>query len=195
MYKKMAEINGLDMQTGVGQALFDNVDNPTKRYFLEKRWDKGNKILGAIMMNPSKAGNVESDKTVNRLIDYAKGKGYSAIYVINVSPHIESASSKLNKVNGENYDKDIQTKCFKFVVEKSTSIYLGWGSKGHPFFKRLVKNNGIIKNLFSKHLNKFEGVINSNKKYPTHPSPRNADGLNEQTNLNKISSDVKEWLK
>lgn len=195
VYTERAEIDGLNMEIGIGQAIFDNPDNPTYRYFLEKRWGIGGNVLGAIMMNPSKAGNVESDKTVNRLIDYAKNCNYSALFVINVSPYIESDSSKLNMKNDKNYDKNKQIKCFEYVLQNSNYVYIGWGSKGHPFFKRLLKNNKKIESLFLSHIKKFRAIKLGDAVYPAHPSSRTGNGLNKETILDDVSSELKCWIK
>lgn len=200
MYEKMAEINGLDMEVGVGQALFDNPDNPTKRYFLEKRWDKGERILGAIMMNPSKAGALEGDNTVDGLIKLAKAKKFSALYVVNIIPYICSSESELPDEINSIITEPMQLKSMEFVLEESDVILLGWGETGHKYLSDLLKKEKI-KELFKQHKHKCKVVgLGYKERFPLHPRPvgmdrYQIDTLGDKFEFKNVSKELDKWIK
>lgn len=198
MYEKMAKINGLEMETGIGQVLYDDPVNPTKRYFLEKRWSTGDKVLGAIMMNPSKAGNVESDETVNLLINYAKHQGYDALYVVNIIPIINSQSKNLkssytSKIIEVIEDKQIE--CFNYMFSHVGEIFIGWGKFGHEHFPTLLENKKIKSHFLDKS-NKFFVTKLSDEDYPYHPKQiaKSIDSLKEDSCLRDVSEEVRGWI-
>lgn len=199
MYKKLAEINELNMETGVGQALFDNPVNPTKRYFLEKRWDIGDKVLGAIMMNPSKAGALEGDKTVDGLIKLAKAQNFSALYVVNVIPYICSSESELPENIVNMITEPMQLKCVEFVLQKSDTILLGWGKTGHKYLASLLKEEKF-KELFLNRKHKCKVVgFGYKERFPLHPRPLgidkyNLDVLGDKFEFKNASKELDKWI-
>lgn len=195
MYKKMAKINGLNMETGVGQALFDNPNNPTKRYFLEKRWSIKGNILGAIMMNPSTAGAIENDPTIEKLIKYAKYNDFAALYIINIIPVIDSQSASLKGKHHTAVTDTKQIKCFEHVIDNADCIYIGWGDIGQENFPTLLADTEL-KNKFLANLQKFFVTGVSDKDFPYHPSQQRVDipRLEERTVLKNASKSVESWI-
>lgn len=202
MYSNLAKIKGEILETGVGQALFDNQDNPTKRYFLEKRWKSEGEILGVIMMNPSKAGALEGDKTVDSLIRLAKVKNYSALYVVNIIPYILSNSSKLRN-DSLNIDSMVnepnQIRSFEILFQKSHTILLAWGKTGQKYLPLLLKEENI-KKLFEnqKDICKVIGY-GAKEAFPYHPVPRGVDKyrlgeLGAEVKFVDASEKVKKWI-
>lgn len=199
MYEKMAKINELEMEIGVGQALFDDPVNPTKRYFLEKRWGTGDKVFGAIMMNPSKAGALEGDETVDGLIKLAKAKNFSALYVVNIIPYICSSESQLPKEINNIITEPIQLKSMEFVLKESDLILLGWGRTGHKYLSDLL-NKEEIKELFKLHKQKFKVVgLGYKERFPLHPRPLGMDRYKIDTlggkfELKNVSKELESWI-
>lgn len=134
LFKEASDDNGIQ-----GKAVFAKKQKNKKRYFLEKRWAKGDKILTAIMMNPSKANEARGDATVNQLIEQAKKQKYDALYVVNISPIIEGSSKNL-KMSAFNYDQ-LNWIFIKAAIEKSNLVFLGWGMKGQKGLKKQLKSN------------------------------------------------------
>lgn len=177
----------------IGQVLYDNIKDPKKRYFLEKRWGFNGNILGAIMMNPSRAGGIENDSTVERLIKYAKKNEYVALYIINIIPIINSKSSELKGLSDNEVIDEKQAECFKYVLNKADLIYLGWGKTGQKYFNVLLNENNL-KQDFIKNSHKFRAT--AFKEYPYHPIQINPaiPKLEENTLLKDISSDIKKLI-
>ena len=55
--------------------------NDCYRYSLELRWDTTRPAMMALMMNPSAAGHEGSDRTVNRVIGFARHWGYGTLWI------------------------------------------------------------------------------------------------------------------
>lgn len=198
MYSNLAEINGEYLEKGMGQALYDNPDNPTKRYFLEKRWKSEGEILGVIMINPSKAGALESDNTVTALISMAKQRGYAALYIVNIIPFIDSSIETLNTLKldlDSMVTEDNQVKSFELLFQRADTILMAWGKDGHKRLPLLMKNN-LIRKLFERKKSICK-VIGFGKKdnFPYHPLPVGRDKyrLNE-VKLLDASEKVQEWV-
>ena len=56
------------------------------RYRLTRRIDGGKGTVMFVMLNPSKANEVDDDPTIRRCIGFANRWGYGMLYVVNLSP-------------------------------------------------------------------------------------------------------------
>ncbi len=170
----IGEFAGID-----GIAVFDNNELPKHRYFLEKRWNAGGKVLAAMMMNPSAATQVLSDKTVDQLMEVAIANGCNALHVINVSSFI-CGQSKLISQTHFGFDK-INWDFITMVILNSDLVFLGWGVKGQlGMLEQLV---GLRKTVLINALCKlrcYDVLESKNKKikaalkplyYVPHPRP------------------------
>lgn len=198
MFSKLAELDTFDMEIGVGQALYDNPENPTKRYFLEKRWKKEGGILGVIMINPSNAGALESDHTVTALMNKAKQEGYAALYVVNMIPYINPSINILKK-SGLDLDSIVteekQIKSFDLLLKESTAILMAWGKEGQKKLPILMKNNQV-RELFESRKENCKVIGYGGKgKFPYHPLPRGFDKhqLSKAKFVNAAEK-VQEWV-
>ncbi|GIO31784.1 MULTISPECIES: DUF1643 domain-containing protein [Paenibacillus] len=180
-FVQIANSNQLQIKTGsfegiTGNAAFNS--NRSRRYFLEKRWEQGGKILTAIMMNPSNAAHNKSDKTVDQLINVARNQSCHALYVVNVSSVIDGSSSNLNTSKFA-YDP-INWSFITGAISEAKIVFIGWGLKGHNGILMQQKSNPSIINTFRNALNKtycYEVLKSTDKKYvnkPLHyvPHPR-----------------------
>lgn len=198
MYSNLAKIKDDGLEKGMGQALYDNPDNPTKRYFLEKRWKSEGEILGVIMVNPSKAGALESDNTVTALMNMAKRRDYAALYIVNIIPYIDSSVLTLNATKldlNSMVTEDNQLKGFDLLFQGADTILMAWGEYGHKRLPLLMKSNHI-RELF-EHKKSICKVIGFGRRdnFPYHPLPVGRDKykLNE-VELLDASEQVQEWV-
>lgn len=177
----------------VGKSIFSKKRKVKKRYFLEKRWSDGNKILTAIMMNPSRANEVSGDETVNQIINQAKKFGYDALYVVNLSPFIEGSSSKL-KMAAFNYD-ELNWEFIIAAIQGADKVFLGWGMKGQKGLKKQLKVNSSLYNELKNYGEKYvcyELILSTSKNkydpkyYVPHPRP----WKNKKIYLNKKFIDL-----
>ncbi|MDP4107346.1 MAG: DUF1643 domain-containing protein [Bacillota bacterium] len=176
-FEQVAISNQLSFETDtynniLGNAVFN--PNRTRRYFLEKRWAKGENILTAIMMNPSKAAHNQTDETVDQIIDVAKSQGCHALYVVNVSSIIDGSSNNLR--DSHFAFEEINWTFISEAMEKAKIVFISWGLKGQQGIQEYQVN------AFEKILSKlycYEVVKSDNKKftnkpmyYVPHPRPR-----------------------
>lgn len=101
------------------------------RYNLFRIWDSSLKILGVVMLNPSKAGDKDNDNTINSLIRIAASNGYGGIDVVNLYALISEKPSYLNthyNPLGKNNHEYIDA-----LIGDFENILLAWGS--HKFNK------------------------------------------------------------
>lgn len=161
---------------GIGQAIFDDCETPIKRYFLEKRWGNGDKVFGAIMMNPSRATSIKSDKTVNAIVDYAKTRGFDAIYIVNIIPYIDSNSDNLKLMQYNEIKSMVEEltakKSIIYTLKNSSELLLGWGKIGHDFFKVLLEDKKIRQEFKNNASKCFSVRLDVKGKFPIHPFPK-----------------------
>ncbi|WP_017689850.1 DUF1643 domain-containing protein [Paenibacillus sp. PAMC 26794] len=172
-----------------GVAIFNT--SCTNRYFLEKRWEQGGNILTAIMMNPSRASHDETDKTVDQLISVAKMQNCHALFVVNISSHIQGTSSKT-----KNSHFDYEAINWLFVANailEAKVVFLGWGMKGQNGINKQQKLYPAIVKTFEASIDKlysYEVLKSLDKKfiknplyYVPHPRPQRQKDKYKNTSI------------
>ena len=98
------------------------------RYLLWREWDKSNRTVTFIMLNPSRADAEVNDPTITRCINFAKFWGYGRLEVVNLFAYRTSKPSLLKQA-AEPIGKDND----RFIIEsvqKSDRVILSWGNHG-----------------------------------------------------------------
>ncbi|RAI84433.1 uncharacterized protein DUF1643 [Paenibacillus pabuli] len=200
LFAQLAEKNQLHFKSGSingtsGVAVFNT--SCTNRYFLEKRWEQGENILTAIMMNPSKASHNETDDTVDQLISVAETQNCHALFVVNVSSHIQGTSSK-TKVSHFDYEA-INWLFVSNAILEAKMVFLGWGMKGQKGINKQQKLYPAIVNTFKTSIDKlysYEVLKSEDKKfienpifYVPHPRPQGQKDKYANISIQNISSD------
>ncbi|MFF2908480.1 DUF1643 domain-containing protein [Paenibacillus sp. NPDC057934] len=175
-----------------GNAVFDKYHS--RRYFLEKRWEQGENIFTAIMMNPSNAAHNKSDKTVDQLINVAKAHDCHTLYVVNISSIISGSSSKLNSAHFA--FEEINWNFISAAISEAKYIFIGWGIKGHKGILKQQKSNPDLVSTFKNALSKtycYEVLKSEDKKYENkslffvpHPRPLKAQNKYSEVAIRKI---------
>lgn len=191
------EENRMAIETGSGKAWFNEAR--TKRYFIERSWGSGDKILGSILMNPSRADAIKNDATIELLIDYSRNNKYDGICVVNIIPIIEPNSTKLSDIQvvSEAVKDDEQKEAFIYMLGKCDDVYVGWGGKGNKYFHYLFEGNNSeeikeLKAVFKK--SKFFATYLSAKGYPFHPKQRNKNTLKNNSDLIDVTTQIKHMI-
>lgn len=175
-----------------GKSIFSVNTSIKRRYFLEKRWSEGDRILVAIMMNPSKADEKTGDDTVNQLINQARSRDYNALYILNLSTKVEGTSCKL-KMSDFDYDK-LNWSFIKAACETTNdTIFIGWGMKGQKGLKRQLKQDkkrNELYQLLSQFKNRYacyelKGSLSKNKYDPKYYVPHPRPWFNKEKYLNQ----------
>jgi hypothetical protein len=112
----------------MNQCIFDNKDNPKKRYVLSNTWDESRPVLTALLLNPSIASESKTDPTSLFMINVSKNHGYGTLIIVNVYPVIKPKSEKLCEVDFEFDSTNYEYVNNAFISAKG--IVVGWGRKG-----------------------------------------------------------------
>ncbi|TDW21105.1 hypothetical protein EV128_12274 [Rhizobium azibense] len=115
------------------------------RYRLDRWWSDRPRVA-FVMLNPSIADETENDKTITRLIGFARDWNLGGFTVANLFAWRETYSGELHKVAepiGANNDEFIMT-----VARSCCAVIVGWGAKGGSLNRdmhvmHLLRENGI----------------------------------------------------
>lgn len=132
------------------------------RYALTRTWDPLGKRLLFVMLNPSKATEVQNDPTVERCERRARALGFGAVQVTNIFAWRETDPHKMRKTNdpvGPDNDQVLQDGALW-----ADMIIAAWGTHGAhrdrgPATEQLLRETG--KPLHSLGLSKHG--------HPKHP--------------------------
>jgi len=100
----------------------------------------GVELLTVIMLNPSYANKIKSDRTVNRIIKHGYFNNYAKIEVFNISPFYEPSSDKVEGVmKGNVLSKKINKINFNYIEEaiknNPSHILLATGNVKGPIMR------------------------------------------------------------
>lgn len=122
-----------DLLTDTG-AVFS--DCGTWRYTLWRIWDTTRPPLAALMLNPSKAGVVESDPTVTRQLTRAHQRGFGSLWVFNAHAYVETKPAEMKKRLKTGFDivgPDNMAYLrlgLAMIRDAGGLVYAGWGADG-----------------------------------------------------------------
>ena len=146
-YSKICKTMNLPKQeSSTTDVIYD--EKKEKRYLLERRWGKEGKVLCGFMMNPSNASHLNSDQTVDQLVNYAEKNDYVALIIVNAVSFIEPQSRKLK--NSTIHSADPTNWSFiDEVFKKSDRIIFATGVKGQQALYKFIDSgdNQVIRIL------------------------------------------------
>lgn len=120
-------------------------DCESYRYALTRTWDPDGKRVLFVMLNPSKATEVQNDPTVERCERRARALGFGAFRVTNIFAWRETDPHKMRKVadpTGPDNDRIIRE-----GADWADQIIAAWGTHGThldrgPAVARLLQDTG-----------------------------------------------------
>lgn len=174
---------------------------------------EGEQVL-FIMMNPSKADSKESDRTINKIIEYSYTNflNIKKIIVLNLYSVYETDSSGLNKIVSE-YGLDfsignninLETKnndILELEAQKSEKIIVAWGKpkntkaeelRNIKYHEQALNTLSILQNYKEKTFH-FGSLINN--LYPRHPLYlKNEDKVLNLLNFTNLTDTLKKKIK
>ena len=126
------------------------------RYSLSRKWSEKEQVL-FILLNPSKADDIDDDPTIRRLISISKNLGYGGFEVVNLYTIINPKRNKLYEKKRKFSEKNKKL-IAKLVARHKTIIY-GWGAtENEPKWL-----NNIVKSPLCFNINK-----NGTPKHPLY---------------------------
>lgn len=159
---------------------------------------KSSDEVTVIMMNPSKANKYQSDRSVNKVINFVDKymPKYSCISIVNILPFYGTRSKNLNgnieriiKVKGQNYLDNILNKNIKeikSVTKESSKVIMAWGRPYkfslylyydlvHRVISILLSHDNLY--VFKMKGSSLNSEILTLEKNPRHPAYRTLLGL------------------
>lgn len=178
------------------------------RYSLTIDFENENKpILVVIMMNPSHANEVSSDKTVNIVIDYAHND-FDKLFVFNVLPIVAPTNDKFANIKNLDFHckKNIEALFTElgYLIENELEIevILATGSPNDTKIKEVFDRE--LQNVYKILYNNCESInIKSvsykrnelkNNEYTYHPSRKKDDTFKPDVNLTIIRDPTGKYL-
>jgi len=98
------------------------------RFILTRKWNKANKVVVFIGLNPSKATEMISDPTVRRCVNYAKQWGYDEMIMLNIFALRSTNPKQLYK--SKDPIGDMNDFCIREDIEMADLIVASWGNHG-----------------------------------------------------------------
>lgn len=136
-------------ETSVSTAVYSDCE--TYRYALTRTWDETLPRLGYVLLNPSKATEVQNDPTVERCERRARTLGYGAFRVTNIFGLRETDPHKMRRVadpTGPDNDTALTE-----LGQWSDLIIAGWGTHGAhqgrgPVVEAVLRQTGCALHCF-----------------------------------------------
>ncbi|WP_185819970.1 DUF1643 domain-containing protein [Salibacterium salarium] len=133
------------------------------RYQLTKTWDSTKPCVAVVMLNPSKADMVKSDKTVISLTNYFVDHGYGELVIANLFSYMATDSSDL-----KHREADFEKQNDAYIVdacEKADIVLVGWGSDDNVHKRRKKEVHALLE----PYRRKLKCFTDDKGRSPRHP--------------------------
>lgn len=148
-------INEIDMRPD-SFALIERGFRPC-RYWLHRRFDRGNGFAVFLMLNPSKADATINDPTTTRCIGFARRWHVHTLILVNLFPVIATDPDELLEFDLGHYEDDKNIKCVmragELVSKHGGHFVCAWGnhraarSQAAVYSERLMRRFWMLKHL------------------------------------------------
>ena len=133
------------------------------RYIIGK---KGENMLVALCMNPSKAQDITSDRTVNTVIRRAQREGYDGWAVINIYPERATDKKNLEKFDPKLCDANVEA-IRRFIQEHNINEI--WGAWGKADIAQLHIGRDAVLTMLKEEAVSVYGFNRLKSGEPHHP--------------------------
>ncbi|MBE9913691.1 DUF1643 domain-containing protein [Paenibacillus donghaensis] len=149
--------------TITSRAIFS--DNGRYRYRLTRTWDVDKNKGALLMLNPSKATELITDRTVMNVTNYLINKGYGGLEIINLFAYMTTDPSELT--NRDHFYESFNDNYILEVVGSNEIdfVIIGWGSD--PKDRVLRKRH--VENLLIPYEHKLKCFQDEKMRKPRHP--------------------------
>lgn len=110
------------------------------RLILYRIWKKPletKRFILFVGLNPSTADGKEDDRTITRLIQFAKDWGYNGFYITNLFTFVSTDSSVLKKMMPKELNHRSADKIMRAAADTCVSACYMWGAKGKLYARNL----------------------------------------------------------
>lgn len=165
------------------------------RDILKARINDNDGYVLYILMNPSKADSIQSDRTINKILTFTRNEsmlkiskitGIGNVHIINLFSVYKTDSSQLNsilKMLGKQYEKVVKNNnmVIEDEIKNAKYIVLAWGNVPKNMDKDkhrhqvnkvydFVRNANKMSSVFVLKVNNKSKNILTNDMYPRHPA-------------------------
>lgn len=122
------------------EAIFS--DNEKYRYKLTKIWDEHKKKAIIIMVNPSKASELKSDRTVTNVTNFLVDHDYGGLIILNLFAYMSSYTTELSKRENQYELKNID-----YIIgslKECNTVIIAWGSDNKKYITEKRKLEKIL---------------------------------------------------
>lgn len=137
-------------------------DDGLYRYSLMRTWDKNKKKAAVIMLNPSKANVLKSDKTVMNVTNFLIDHDYGSLTIVNLFSYIATDSKKLTERNLDNEAPNDDY--IRDVCSKADVIIVAWTKD-----RKHVTRKREVEIILKEHEYKLKCFIDGAGNKPRHP--------------------------
>lgn len=116
-------------------------DDTLYRYNLQRVWDRALPVCVWLLLNPSKADQIEDDLTIKKCMEYARRWGCGAIVVVNLYAFRSKDPAKLFTVpNPVGPDNEAAVRAAGAIAgAPGGKVIAGWGGSGAgPHYKAVI---------------------------------------------------------
>lgn len=139
-------------------------DNGLYRYKLTRIWDENKKKATVIMLNPSKANELKTDKTVMNVTNFLIDNRYGGIIIVNLFSYMTTYPNELKNRN-EDYEK-LNEKYILEAFEEADTIIIAWIRNGQKYIKDEKEK---IESKLVPYKNKTRCFVDGSGKIIRHP--------------------------
>ncbi|AWK51609.1 hypothetical protein DIC82_11490 [Clostridium beijerinckii] len=139
-------------------------DDGNYRYRLTRVWDNNKQSATVIMLNPSKANELKSDKTVMNLTNFLIDNNFGSVNIVNLFSYMTTDPSKLHE-REEQFERYNNT-YIELAFEEADIIIIAWVRDN----KKYIKNRKIeIEKILIPYKSKTKCFMDSEGIKPRHP--------------------------
>lgn len=162
---QIVRIKDVDKKLSIKMKNGEYSNNNKNRTSLTVYWkSKSNKTAVAIGINPSKANDTRSDKTLTTLARFLDAYGYCEIKMLNIFESYSTDQRGIDRVTTTDFYS------YEDIFNEVDSIFIVWGVDD----SYLDEKNCIL-NLLKKYDYKVFCVQNARGNFPIHPSRMSYD--------------------
>jgi hypothetical protein len=135
--------------------------------------NNGNKTVLVIMKNPSKADNIQSDMTINNVLNFASMYNYRVVYIMNLYSYYSTDPDMIGNLVRNNKEHfaigEKNDEILKNVVNKVDEVIVGWGSDSFGCTKKYKDRIRTVTEIIRNKELFYVQSIGGRNWYPRHP--------------------------
>lgn len=145
-------------------------DNRLYRYYLTRTWEKEKKKATVIMLNPSKANELKTDKTVMNVMNYLIDNDFGSVSIVNLFSCIATNPKDLGCRN-EQFELDNDQYILE-AFDEADIIIVGWTRSKAKFIKERIN---VVEEKLIHYKNKTKCFVDGTGKKMRHPRDMGVD--------------------